>query len=160
MNYCGYIKESINEGDGLRSVIFFSGCPFHCKGCHNPNAQLHDYGDKFTLDIQLAIISDIKSNPLLNGITLCGGEPFDDNNWREVLSFVKLIKEEIPNINIWSYTGYIYETLVNLPQYELLKEIDVLIDGQFVEELKDLTLKFRGSSNQRIIKVGETNGTT
>lgn len=151
MNYCGYIKESINEGEGLRSVIFFSGCPFKCKGCHNPNTQKYDYGEEFSLNTQLNIIADIKSNQLLKGITLCGGEPFANKNWKDVLSFVKLLKQEIPNINIWSYTGYTIEELLELPQIELLNEIDVLIDGQFVEELKDLTLKFRGSSNQRII---------
>jgi len=153
MNYCGYIKESINEGDGLRSVIFFSGCPFHCKGCHNLQSQSYSFGRPFTLDVQLQIIVDIKLNPLLDGITLCGGEVFADNNWREVLSFVKLLKDEIPNINIWSYTGYTIEELLELPQIELLNEVDVLIDGRFIEELKDLTLKFRGSSNQRIIKL-------
>lgn len=151
MNYCGYIKESINEGDGLRSVIFFSGCPFHCKGCQNPQSQKYDFGDEFTDDVQLKIINDIKNNPLLSGITLCGGEPFANKNWKSVLSFIKTLKQEIPNINIWSYSGFTFEELVELPQVELLNEINVLIDGQFIEEEKDLTLKFRGSKNQRII---------
>lgn len=153
MNYCGYIKESINEGDGLRSVIFFSGCPFHCKGCHNPQSQKYDFGDEFTDDIQAKIINDIKNNPLLSGITLCGGEPFANKNWKYVLSFIKALRQEIPNINIWSYSGFTFEELLELPQVELLNEINVLIDGQFIEEEKDLTLKFRGSKNQRIINL-------
>ena len=116
MNYCGYIKESINEGDGLRSVIFFSGCPFHCKGCHNPQSQKYDYGEEFTEDIQRGIINDIKNNPLLTGITLCGGEPFANKNWKQVLSFVRLLKQELPSINIWSYSGYTVEELMELPR--------------------------------------------
>lgn len=152
MKICGYVKESINEGDGLRSVIFFSGCPFQCNECHNPESQNEDFGIEFTGKIQDKIIKDIKDNPLLDGITLCGGEPFY-KNWEEVLYFVIRLKKEIPDINIWSYTGYTFEQLLELDKRRLLEEVDVLIDGLFINQMKDLTLKFRGSSNQRIIDV-------
>jgi len=152
MKISGYIKESINEGDGLRTVIFFSGCPFRCNECHNPESQNPDYGIEFTDTIQEKIIQYIKNNPLIEGVTLCGGEPFF--NPEEVLYFVLKLKQEIPDINIWSYSGYTYEQLLDMPDKRmLLEEVDVLIDGLFISQLKDLTLKFRGSSNQRVIDV-------
>ena len=152
MRISGFIKESINEGDGLRTVIFFSGCPFRCNDCHNPESQNPEYGMEFSEEVQEKIIRYIKNNPLLDGITLCGGEPFLYPE--EVLYFVLNLKKALPDINIWSYSGYTYEQLLEIPEKKaLLEEIDVLIDGLFISQLKDLTLKFRGSSNQRIIDV-------
>lgn len=153
---CGYVKESISEGIGLRTVIFFSGCPFRCQGCHNPESQSYEYGKLFTKERQDKIINDIKRNNILKGVTFCGGEPFDSRNYKEVLKFVHRLKKETSIDDFWSYSGYSFEELVKKPQAELLREIDVLIDGRFIESKKDLTLEFRGSSNQRIIDVQQT----
>ncbi len=157
MHICGYIPESINEGIGLRAVIFISGCLHNCSGCHSPQTHNFKHGELFTLQKQLEIINDVKNNPLLDGITLCGGDPF--YSAKEVMAFLKLLNKYIPNINIWSYTGFTFEEILNgnnQDMIELLKLCDVLIDGRFIEEQKDLTLRFRGSKNQRIILVQES----
>lgn len=157
MNICGYVRETINEGEGLRTVIFVSGCPFRCKGCHNPQSRDYDHGTPFTEKLQDKVIQDIKGNPLLKGrVTFCGGEPFA--NAEGLLDFTARLKREVPHANVWSYSGYTFEQLLkgNESQKTLLRELDVLIDGQFIEELKDLTLKFRGSTNQRIVDVKES----
>jgi anaerobic ribonucleoside-triphosphate reductase activating protein len=154
MNICGYIKESINEGLGLRTVVFISGCKHNCKGCHSPQTHNFKYGEEFTLEKQLEIIEEYKKNPLLDGLCLCGGDPF--YSAKEVIEFIKLFKLNKPDINIWSYTGFAYEEILNsndIYMVELLKLCDVIIDGKFIEELKDLTLPFKGSKNQRIIDV-------
>lgn len=155
MHLSGYYKESINEGYGLRSVLFISGCKHACLGCFNEAAWDFKYGEEFTYNRQLEIIDDIKNNPLIDGITLCGGDPFFSA--KEVVLFLKLCKYHIPNINVWAYSGYTYEEIVkNKNLKELLVMCDVLIDGRFVLEEKDTTLLFRGSKNQRIINVQES----
>ncbi|MCY9737503.1 anaerobic ribonucleoside-triphosphate reductase activating protein [Paenibacillus alvei] len=152
MMISGYYKESINEGEGLRAVIFISGCKHYCKGCFNPETWNFEHGEEFTLEKQMDIINDILCNPLLDGITLCGGDPF--YSAREVVDFVRLFKSKAPNLTVWAYTGFMFEQLLHVPiMLELLQLIDVLIDGRFIEDKRDLTLKFRGSSNQRIIDV-------
>ncbi|MNK57581.1 anaerobic ribonucleotide reductase-activating protein [compost metagenome] len=157
MNISGYIKESIVDGIGLRSVIFISGCYHKCPGCHSP--QTHDkfYGEELSVERQREIISEIKSNPLLDGITLSGGDPFFSAG--EMLPFIKLLKGEIPDINIWAYTGFTFEWLIknkNNVMYRLLRECDVLVDGKFILEERDTTLLFKGSLSQRIIDVKES----
>jgi anaerobic ribonucleoside-triphosphate reductase activating protein len=154
MNICGYIKESISEGLGLRTVIFISGCKHGCEGCHSPQTHNFKYGEEFTLEKQLEIIEEYKKNPLLDGLTLCGGDVFFSA--KEVVEFVELFKSKVNNINIWSYTGFTFEEILNSnnkDMIELLKLCDVIIDGKFVNEQKDLTLPFKGSRNQRIIDV-------
>lgn len=154
MNISGYIKESIVDGEGMRAVIFFSGCSHDCPGCHSPQTHDKNSGDPFTLERQLEIIKEIKNNPLLSGVTLSGGDPFFSAY--EVLGFVKLLRTEIPNIDIWVYSGFTYEQLTKNKMnivYKLLCECDVLVDGKFDINRRDTTLKFRGSSNQRIIDV-------
>lgn len=156
MNMAGFYDESISNGLGWRAVLFVSGCPHHCPGCHNKIAQDYNYGEKFNKE---EIINRIMDNSILKGVTISGGEPLCRENISEVLDFIKEIKQKRPNFNIWCYTGYTLEQLEERNDKttdECLKEIDVLVDGRFVEERKDPTLKFRGSSNQRIIDIHET----
>ena len=153
MNMAGFYDESISNGTGWRAVLFVSGCPHGCPGCHNKAAQNYNYGEKFNKE---EIINRIKDNSILKGITISGGEPLCKENMPEVLDFIKTVRKEKPNFNVWCYTGYTMEELVNRNDEttnNCLKEIDVLVDGEFVESKKDPNLKFRGSSNQRILDV-------
>ena len=153
MNMAGFYDESISNGTGWRAVLFVSGCPHGCPGCHNKAAQNYNYGEKFNKE---EIINRIKDNSILKGITISGGEPLCKENMPEVLDFIKTVRKEKPNFNVWCYTGYSMEELVNRHDEttnNCLKEIDVLVDGEFVEAKKDPNLKFRGSSNQRILDV-------
>lgn len=147
----GIINESIVDGPGIRLVVFAQGCKHKCLGCHNPHT--HDFmGGKFvTID---SIIDLMKDNPLLDGITLSGGEPFEQ---AEALGELAEKAKQL-GYNVISYTGYTFEYLIqnkdNKKGYErLLKNIDILIDGRFEMERRNLMLKFRGSENQRIIDV-------
>ena len=153
MNMAGFYDESISNGTGWRAVLFVSGCPHGCPGCHNKAAQNYNYGEKFNKE---EVINRIKDNSILKGITISGGEPLCKENMPEVLDFIKTVRKEKPNFNVWCYTGYTMEELVNRNDEitnNCLKEIDVLVDGEFVEAKKDPNLKFRGSSNQRILDV-------
>ena len=156
MNMAGFYDESISNGLGWRAVLFVSGCPHNCTGCHNKAAQDYKYGEKFN---KKEIIERIKANSILKGVTISGGEPLCPQNIAEVLDFIKEVKKEKPNFNVWCYTGYTIEQLENRNDSvtdECLKQINVLVDGRFVEQKKNPTLKFRGSENQRIIDVANT----
>ena len=153
MNIAGFYDESISNGLGWRAVLFVSGCPHGCPGCHNKEAQDYNYGEKFN---KQEILDRIKENSILKGITISGGEPLCKQNMPEVLDFIKEVKKEKPNFNVWCYTGYTMEELMKRNDEitnNCLKEIDVLVDGEFIETQKDPTLKFRGSKNQRILDV-------
>ena len=153
MNMAGFYDESISNGLGWRAVLFVSGCPHHCPGCHNKIAQDYNYGKKFDKE---EIINKIMDNSILKGITISGGEPLFKENMPEVLDFIKEVKQKRPNFNVWCYAGYTLEQLEDRKDEitdECLNEIDVLVDGRFVESRKDPNLKFRGSSNQRIIDI-------
>ena len=144
----GLVPESFVDGDGIRYAIFMQGCLRRCKGCHNPQA--HSLNGGRTVDTA-DIIDEFKRNPLLDGITLSGGEPFLQIDAANELA--RAAKNF--GLNVWCYTGYKFEELP--PNSEsLLENIDVLIDGEFVESLRDLELQFRGSRNQRIIDVKPT----
>lgn len=154
MNVCGYYPESINEGEGMRAVLFLSGCRHRCPGCFNPKTWNFDYGEVFTLDRQREIIAELAANPLLDGLTLAGGDPFFSAE--EAAGFIRELRSVLPGFSVWIYTGYTYEELTALPgspEWNLLSLCQVVIDGRFVEELKDTTLPYRGSSNQRIIDI-------
>lgn len=145
----GIISESIVDGPGIRFVVFAQGCKHHCKGCHNPST--FDLNGGFAIEID-SIINEIKKNPLLKGVTFSGGEPF-----LQAEAFTELAKKchEL-GLDVISYTGYTFENLVSgfdtHPDWKsLLQNIDILIDGPFIEEKKSLLLKFIGSSNQRIL---------
>lgn len=151
MKIAGFYDESISNGLGWRAVLFVSGCPHHCPGCHNKEAQDFNYGEEFNEE---EILKRIKENSILNGITISGGEPLCKENIPGVLKFIKDVKAIRPEFNVWCYSGYTLDQLIDRNDEETnkcLNEIDVLVDGRFVEEKKDPTLKFRGSSNQRIL---------
>ena len=151
MKIAGFYDESISNGLGWRAVLFVSGCPHHCPGCHNKEAQDFNYGEEFNEE---EILKRIKENSILNGITISGGEPLCKENIPGVLKFIKDVKAIRPEFNVWWYSGYTLDQLIDRNDEETnkcLNEIDVLVDGRFVEAKKDPTLKFRGSSNQRIL---------
>lgn len=146
----GTYKETVVDGEGLRYSIYFAGCTHACKGCHNKESWCPDNGTLITEEYLDKIINEINSNPLLDGITLSGGDPL--YNPEEMLEVVKYLKEKT-KINIWLYTGYTIEELrKDNKRMAVLEYIDTLVDGKFVQELYDPLLKFRGSSNQRIIR--------
>lgn len=138
------IKESIVDGEGLRYVIFVQGCPHHCKGCHNPQTWSMKSG--LFVDIN-TIINDIKSNPLLDGVTFSGGEPMLQSE--ALTELAKEIKKL--GLNIWCYTGFTYEQIKESKK-DFLQYVDVLVDGKFIEEQKCLG-EYYGSKNQRIIRL-------
>ncbi|NLC87753.1 MAG: anaerobic ribonucleoside-triphosphate reductase activating protein [Clostridiaceae bacterium] len=153
MKMAGFYDESISNGLGWRAVLFVSGCPHHCPGCHNKIAQDYNYGQDFN---EQEIIDRICENSILKGITISGGEPLCKENISEVLKFIKDVKEVRPNFNVWCYSGYTLEQLKernDKETNETLKHIDVLVDGRFMEQKKNPTLKFRGSENQRILDI-------
>jgi anaerobic ribonucleoside-triphosphate reductase activating protein len=145
----GVVKESIVDGPGIRFVVFAQGCPHQCEGCHNPDT--HDLSGGHLVAID-AIIDEMKKNPLLDGITLSGGEPFAQS-----VGFSELARRaQAAGYHVMTYTGYTYETLLAQPEQswqQLLEHTDLLVDGRFEVEQKSLLLKFRGSHNQRIIDV-------
>lgn len=158
--YYGNIKEcDIADGPGVRVSLFVSGCRHHCKGCFNSETWDFGYGQPYTKETEEKIIR-LLAPTYIQGFTLLGGEPFEPENQKELVGLLRRIRDTYPNKDIWCYTGYLYD--VDLPEGgkvhtevtdEMLSYIDVLVDGEFVEALKDVTLVFRGSSNQRIIKV-------
>ncbi len=164
--YYGNIKKmDIADGEGVRVSLFVSGCNIHCKGCFNADTWDFCYGKPFTEETQKEILKALEPD-FISGLTVLGGEPFELENQRSLLPFVKKVREAFPKKNIWFYSGYIYEEDLLPPDgkrhcevtEELLSLIDVLVDGPFVLEKKDLSLAFRGSSNQRILRLGEMRG--
>jgi anaerobic ribonucleoside-triphosphate reductase activating protein len=159
MNYGTIKKTDIANGSGVRVSLFVSGCTHHCKGCFNPETWNFGYGKPFTKETEEELLKAL-SQSYINGLSLLGGEPMEPDNQRVLLPFVKRFKELFPQKDIWCYTGYDYEKELLCDSRarcectdELLSYIDVLVDREFIEELKDISLQFRGSSNQRIIDV-------
>ena len=150
----GVANDSIVDGPGLRYAIYTQGCNHACKGCHNPESWAKDGGTVTTVG---AIVDDILDNHLITGITLSGGDPFLQSG--EVAALIKELKRY--KYNIWTYTGYTYEDLLEMAKDNpdistILKLSDVLVDGPFVESQKSLDLKWKGSSNQRVIDLNKT----
>lgn len=162
MNYAKINKNDIANGIGVRVTLFVSGCTHHCKGCFNSEAWDFNYGDPFTVDTENEILEALAPD-WIDGLTLLGGEPMEPDNQRALLPFMKKIKEKYPKKTIWCFTGYtLDEELLKTSRArcevtdEMLSLIDVLVDGEFVEELKDISLRFKGSSNQRLIDMKPT----
>jgi anaerobic ribonucleoside-triphosphate reductase activating protein len=149
----GIVRESIVDGPGLRFVIFSQGCPHHCKGCHNEST--HDFNGGYDCELT-RILEEIDKNPLLSGVTFTGGEPF----CRPVEFYKLAVEIKARNLDIVAYSGYTIEELQQMAKKEkaieeLLDIIDYLVDGPFILEERDLTLEFRGSRNQRFIRMSE-----
>ncbi len=162
MNYADIKKIDVANGEGVRVSVFVSGCNHHCKGCFNKCAWDFNYGNKFT-DKEVDQIIEYMDHDYIEGLSLLGGEPLELQNQEGLLPLVKKVKEKFPDKNIWCYTGFDFEKDVmgdmsksNETTKELLNYLDVVVDGKFEEDKKDLKLQFRGSSNQRILNVKET----
>lgn len=162
MNYADIKQYDVANGPGIRISLFVSGCNHHCKGCFNEEAWDFNYGKPFTDETIDTIISYL-NNPHIAGLTLLGGEPMEPVNQKALLPLVKRVKETYPDKSIWCFTGFKFDDDILGKMYdkvpetrELLNSFDVVVDGKFVEELKSVSLVFKGSSNQRTIMVQES----
>ena len=152
MNYHKIEKTSVANGIGIRVVLWVSGCSLHCKGCHNPETWDLNSGKLFDENAKEELFEAL-DKPYIQGVTFSGGHPLENGNITEVYNLCKEIKEKFPEKDIWIYTGYLFE---NIHSYLVMKYIDVLVDGAYIEEQRDITLKWRGSRNQRVIDVQKT----
>ena len=156
MNYHNIKTDDMLNGDGLRVTCWVSGCNMGCFNCYNPQTWDFNSGIPFTDDTMQEILYDL-SKPYIKGCTLSGGHPLDPRNAPKVLEIVKRVKMVFPNKDIWIYSGYVWEDIIKDETLrEILKYTDVLVDGAYVDELRDISLPFRGSSNQRIIDVSKS----
>ena len=162
MNYGEIKKCDIANGEGVRVSLFVSGCTHKCRGCFNPETWDFGFGKPFTENTEEEILLALEPY-YINGLSLLGGEPFEPDNQRALLPFLRKVKERFPTKNIWCYTGYLFDKeLLSESRArcectdEMLSYIDVLVDGQFIEEKKNISLAFRGSENQRIIDLPQT----
>ncbi len=161
--YYGNIKKNdIADGEGVRVTLFVSGCTNACKGCFQPETWDFCYGKPYTAETEQEIL-DALNHPHIQGLTLLGGEPFEFENQKELVKLLRKVKETFSGKDIWSYTGFVYDRDL-VPggkrwgevTQEILSYIDVLVDGPFVEEKKNIRLVFRGSENQRVLNLKET----
>lgn len=168
MNYLKIEHEDVCNGIGLRVVLWLSGCSHHCYNCQNPQTWKPDSGIPFDESAKQEIFNEL-SKDYISGITFSGGDPLHENNLDEVLKLVKEIRISFPEKTIWLYTGYSYskifrgqlsclsqDGLNNFKRREIIKQCDVLVDGEYIDEQKDITLKWRGSKNQRCIDVKQS----
>lgn len=153
MRYNKIRKMDIADGPGVRVSIFMQGCSFHCKNCFNPETHDFNGGKEFTQDTINRVL-ELCSNDNIEGLSILGGEPMHPNNIEATEKLAKAFKEKYPNKNIWVWSGFLFDR--DLKGEEALKYIDVLVDGQYVDELHNPTLKWRGSSNQRVIDVQQS----
>ncbi len=161
MNYATIKPTDVANGPGVRVSLFVSGCTHFCKGCFNEEAWDFSYGSPFTEAVQEEILSYLGQS-YIAGLSLLGGEPLEPENQAALLPFLKKVKALLPEKSIWCYSGYTYEQIAGTMMEncgitrELMELIDVLVDGEFVEEKKNLNLRFRGSENQRILDVKQS----
>ena len=163
MHYCNIKPCDIADGPGVRVTLFVSGCRNHCKNCFQPETWAFDYGEPFTEAVEDKLLQAL-SPAYIQGLTLLGGEPGEAENQRGLIPFLRRVRRDAPNKTIWCYSGFTWEQLTGQEPSrcrcevtdEFLSLLDVLVDGPFVEELHDITLLFRGSSNQRLIHVPST----
>lgn len=163
MNYTNIIRTTIADGPGIRVSLYVSGCRNHCPGCHNYESQSFSYGIEFS-DNTVTEIMSLLDHSYIAGLTLCGGEPMEEENQRDLVNFVDQVRTKFPEKNIWCYTGYEFEDLVAGGRKHcevtdrLLSMIDVLVVGRFILEQRDITDKnrWRGSLNQRVLDVKQS----
>ncbi len=162
MNYATIKKYDVANGPGVRVSLFVSGCTHHCPGCFNPETWDFNFGKPFDSEVMNEILEAMQPS-YIHGFTLLGGEPFEYVNQQGVLPLLKEMKSRFPNKDIWCFTGYDFEKDIlgdmvsKWPETsEMLSYIDVLVDGEFVEAKRNLSLRFRGSENQRLIKVADS----
>ena len=163
MNYCNIKYFDIADGEGVRTTLFVSGCTNRCEGCFQPETWDFGYGKEFTKETEDEILKSLEPY-YVNGLTLLGGEPFEPKNQPTLVELLRRVRKEYPDKNVWCFTGFTLDGELTkegaYPRTELTDEmlslIDVLVDGRFVNSLKDISLRFRGSSNQRVIDLNET----
>lgn len=172
MNYLQITHEDVCNGDGLRVVLWLSGCSHHCYNCQNPQTWNPDSGIPFDESTKQEIFNEL-SKDYISGLTLTGGDPLHENNLDEVLKLVQEIRISYPEKTIWLYTGYDFDLLKSryneykytpfaanadewLTRWEIVSNVDVLIDGEYIDKQKDLTLAYRGSKNQHVINVKQS----
>ena len=161
MNFADIRGIDVANGPGVRVSLFVSGCTHHCKGCFQPETWDFSYGQPFTEETEQNILDSLAPT-YIHGLTLLGGEPMEPNNQRALLPLLRRLKAEYPNKTVWCYSGYTYEELTGVSRArceitdEMLSLMDVLVDGEFVLEKKNISLRFRGSENQRIIDLPKT----
>lgn len=157
MNYATIKFYDVANGTGVRVSLFVSGCRHHCKGCFNAETWDFSYGEPYTKETEDSIIDGLKPD-YITGLSLLGGEPFEPENQPALTALLRRVKTQLPEKTVWCYTGYTYDTdlaeggsVFTDVTREMLSYIDILVDGEFIEEQRDLTLRFRGSRNQRIL---------
>lgn len=156
MNFHNITHDDMNNGDGLRVVLWVAGCEHHCKDCHNPVTWNPDDGAEFTLKDAEEIFRDLEKD-YIAGVTFSGGDPLHPANREGVMNLIDFIKHLYPDKTVWVYTGYTWEEITEISELMTLMEmVDVLVDGRFVAELKDVTYPWAGSINQRVIDVQKT----
>lgn len=169
MNYHNLTYPDQNNGDGLRVVLWLSGCSHHCFNCQNPQTWDENSGIEFDIEAKKELFDEL-SKDYISGITFSGGDPLHENNIIEVNNIIQEIKKQFPNKTIWLYTGYTWEELspnrlikgideestFHNVRANIIKSCDVIVDGPYIDDLRDVTLKWRGSSNQRVIDVQKT----
>lgn len=162
MNYCGLKECDIANGIGVRVTLFVSGCTNRCKNCFQPETWDFNYGEPFVKEVEDKIIARLRSD-YITGLTVLGGEPFEPSNQRALLPFLRRVRRETGK-SIWAFSGFTLDREITVrgayPNCEVTEEllalIDVLVDGRYIDELKDITLRYRGSTNQRIIDMNKT----
>lgn len=162
MHYGNIKNYDIADGEGVRVSLFCSGCTNRCEGCFQPETWDFCYGKEYTKETEDQLIQML-TNPNIQGLTLLGGDPFEPSNQRTLITLLRRVKQELPTKDVWAYTGFVYEQdlLEGQRKYtevtdEMLSYIDVLVDGPFVIDQKDISLYFRGSTNQRVIDMPKT----
>lgn len=158
MRYAGINYNDMCAAPGVSVTLFTQGCPHHCEGCHNPETWDFNGGKEFTPEVLRKIVAGLTKNGIKRSFCIMGGEPLCEQNTLLTLMTIQYVKQHLPEVKIYLWTGYYYEELLKSPDPKIpliLKEVDVLVDGPFVKPLRDITLKMRGSSNQNIINLKE-----
>ena len=160
MNYHKITYPDIENGEGVRLTLWVSGCSHHCPGCHNPETWSPNGGKPFTKETVQEIVDILDDKDYLDGVTLSGGDPLYMSNISPIYNLCRMLKKRYPQKTIWLYTGYQYEWIMRRPVYaQVMQFVDVLVDGEYDEEKRDISLPFCGSSNQRLIDVNESRKT-